>query len=267
MRIIALISIMWFGTCWSQTTFFISPLVKYQVSFNSSDPYDWNRKMMNGDEDFNYKYEHICARRPLYLGANLGFRLNDKNTFLFGISMDGSSEFTQSSFYSYSDFDSTFRNNSTRTTTKTAQTKYSLSYYRKIKTFENSSSLSLGLSLGYVVRCGSDQVENIGSFGTSNVRISENKYYSDANTSFTAGKSALTFGLSLQSQIYFQKKYWFDIDLNYNYSKKYLYMSETKVSIYDASTLETKKYSYFNYLYLTNVNLTLSRKINLTRKK
>ncbi len=266
MRIIALISILWFGTSWSQTTVFISPLLKYQVSFNSSDAHSWNGKMMGGDEDFKYKYQHICAKKPLYLGVNVGLRFKGRNTLQLGISMDGSSEYTQSAFYTYNSFDSTFRNNSTRTTTKTAQTRYSLTYFRKIKTFENNSSLSLGLSFAYVVRQGTNAIENVGSLGTSNIQISENKYYSDSHTSYTASKSGITFGLSLQSQIYIQKKYWFDIDLNYNYSKNYLYMSESKISIYDASTLETKKYVFNNYQFLTNINLTLSRQINLKKR-
>lgn len=264
--VIVLISmIMTFGILRSQMSFYVSPDIYTKMSFNSTDPFDWDSKTTQVSDLFTYEHKSFCLYAPIRYGITFGVRLNNKNSFEMGIHEDGVSSSSRLRFASYQQYVDFVTPVYTLSQARTAQSRIFINYKRKILGNNNKSTLSIVPNLGLAWRSGNLNQESVGSFSTNGILTKSGIVYDLSNKYYTSmnGKYALLFGLGISSELYFKGNYWFSISMNYSHTDSNLYFKETKMKITDSQTGESTTYVFSQYQRASGLYLSVSRKFQL----
>nr|WP_299206820.1 hypothetical protein [uncultured Brumimicrobium sp.] len=240
--------IMFFGIVQSQKTFYASVDLLTKMSFNSTDPFNWDTQNANVSSLFEYNHSSVTITDPLRLGISLGWNINQKHSLEIGAHYDGVSTKSTFRFSSYQQYVDHYTPNVTKTKSRSQQNRFFINYKYSLLNKENKTSLSLMGSLGLVTRAGPKAVGDVGSFGSSGILVKDSIAFERENTSYTSNANrSFQLGLGVSSDIYISNKYWVTLSFQFAFSRSYLSFDKESFSVIYLKSGDVYKYEFSQF--------------------
>lgn len=255
--------LMIFGSSYSQISFFASPILYTKLSFNSNSLSGWKGNTFDLSNDYDYKNRSLYMGDPL-LGGSIGAKIGNRHCIVIGGNWDGVSSKITIKSPVYSDHLDFTVSDGVLTKGTTSQSRFFISYGYNLRKKALKSTLFINAFSGFGRRAGpAISGLDVGGFGTE-YALSPDKNLSFENIGYTAGPTrTFQFGAGINSDLFFNSKYWFSLSLDFSYSQGWLYYEVTKVVVTNTNTNVKENYRYYVANMASGIYFGISRKFKI----
>lgn len=247
----------------AQNKFYIKPSMETKASTS----YCYEKKSLP-TEYFIFEKQKISWPHnftPLHLGIFIGYHLNKKNSFEFGITQEAAmSGYNLYFFRKQFDY---YSNGYIRNTSGTAGIKIPIFFYHTLYSPDSLKRKKLNCSLDIIIGISQfrqpkgNPLQAITGTGADNIIVSPNIVMSCDDKTYSMNYKEILYTVGLSSTIHYKNKNILNIALIYEYGRKNLSQQIISVNIKDNNTNSNIKYNYNVYSRGSGFVLQLSRNI------